>query len=111
MMSSLRIPGYNTVHAAGSPLITSTTVVPPENPGTRRANHLLKSEIVLAGWSCRLAQIRSASVTLIRSFMLCDRYSFLTFAFGWGAPVQSTMVVDVPDNWTAGRICGRRDCQ
>ena len=30
--------------------------------------------------------------------------------FRWEAPAQSTNTLDVPDDWTAGRVWGRRNC-
>jgi len=33
-----------------------------------------------------------------------------SYTTGWEAAAYTNVVIDVPDNWTAGRIWGRRDC-
>ncbi|KAH9947762.1 thaumatin-like protein [Amylocystis lapponica] len=69
--------------------------------------------LVLTFFAARAAA-RSVTVTNNCPYTIWYLYttgsSKPTQATGWEATQSSTVTFDVPDDWTAGRIWGRRDC-
>ncbi|TFK74776.1 thaumatin-like protein [Pluteus cervinus] len=65
---------------------------------------------LLSGAAARSITVYNACPFTIWPAMFTGAGDRPNFPTGWEAPAWSNVTIEVPENWTSGRIWGRRDC-